>query len=109
MIKEHCRIDGNEEDAILTRYGNAAEVGILQLMNRTWEDVCENLSQEEIQGNLTIAGLLLVNHLYKHRGPTENIQAYLIPYEIDFWVKPFIRLTSVTNESNKNQYGCKNL
>lgn len=109
-IKQNSRIDGNDEDALLTSLGNAAETGILRLMNRTWEDVCENLSQEDIEGGLTIAGLELVDHLYTHRGPTENVQVYQIPYNIDFWVKPYMRLASDSNDNNNNnRYGCKNL
>ena len=108
-IKANSRIDGNDEDAILTTYGNAAEQGILRLLNRTWEDVCENLSDEDVQGGLTIAGLLLVDHLYKHRGPTENVQAYQIPYSIDMWLKPYMRLTygngNGNENENENQYG----
>ena len=43
--------------------------------------------------NLTIAALLLTEHLYTHRGPTEGFSISIIPYGIDFWVKPFIKLT----------------
>ena len=109
-IKANSRIDGNEEDELLKLYGSAAEVGILNLIGRSWEWVCENLSQEDIEGPLTIAGLLLVDHLYKHRGPTDNIQAYQIPYSVDFYVKPYMRLASADYEQNNvNRYGCKNL
>lgn len=112
QVKAQCRIeqDFTEEDALLTSYGNAAEQGILRLLERSWEDVCENLSREDIEGGLTIAALMLAEHLYKHRGPTENVQAYQIPYNIDFWVKPYMRLASKENEqSNNTRYGCKNL
>lgn len=112
-IKQNSRIDGNEEDSLLTSYGNAAEIGILRLMNRTWEDVRENLSQEDIEGGLTIAGLELVDHLYNHRGPEENVQLYQIPYGIDFWVKPYMRLADGNTNGNSNNTGygtgCKNL
>ena len=112
-IKQNSRIDGNEEDSLLTSYGNAAEIGILRLMNRTWEDVRENFSQEEIEGGLTIAGLELVDHLYNHRGPEENVQLYQIPYGIDFWVKPYMRLADGNTNGNSNNTGygtgCKNL
>ena len=100
-IKQNSRIDGNDEDTWLTTLGNAAEIGILRLMNRTWEDVRENLSQDDIDGGLTIAGLMLVDHLYKHRGPDENVQVYQIPYGIDFWVKPYMKLAT----NNENEYG----
>lgn len=112
QVKAQCRIEPNftEEDALLTTYGNAAEQGILRLLGRSWEDVYENLSREDIEGNLTIAALMLADHLYRHRGPTDNVQAYQIPYNIDFWLKPYMRLASTDNEqSNTKQYGCKNL
>lgn len=115
-IKQQCRIepDFTDEDALLASYGEAAEQGLLRLMARSWEDVCEHLSQDDIAGGLTIAGLMLVEHLYTHRGPTENVQPYMIPYNIDFWVKPYMRLTSYGNDNyneneNRNKYGCKNL
>lgn len=113
QVKAQCRIepDFTEEDTLLTTYGNAAEQGILRLLERSWEDVCENLSREDIEGDLTIAALMLADHLYHHRGPTENVQPYQIPYNIDFWVKPYMRLASKDDneQSNNTRYGCKNL
>ena len=110
-IKAHSRIDFDCEDSLLELYGNAAENGILRLLNRSWEDVRENLSDEDINGSLMIAGLMLTEHLYTHRGPIENVQPYQIPYNIDFYVKPFMRLASNDYEqNNNNRYGkCKNL
>ena len=108
QVKAQCRIepDFTEEDALLTTYGNAAEQGILRLLERSWEDVCENLSRDDIEGNLTVAALMLADHLYHHRGPTENVQPYQIPYNIDFWVKPYMRLASKENgQSNNTRYG----
>ena len=109
-IKQQCRIDASftAEDAILTKYGEAAENGILRLINRSWEDVLENLSNDDINGGLTIAALMLTDHLYQHRGPTSNVQVYQIPYTIDFFVKPFMRLAD-NNDNNTNNYGCPNL
>ena len=110
-IKKHSRIDFDCEDELLELYGNAAENGILRLLNRSWEDVRENLSDEDINGSLMIAGLLLTEHLYTHRGPIENVQPYQIPYNIDFYIKPFMRLVSNNYEQTNTQgYGkCKNL
>ena len=106
-IKQQCRIepDFTDEDALLASYGNAAEQGLLRYMARSWEDVCENLSQDDIDGGLTIAGLMLAEHLYTHRGPTENVQPYQIHYDIDFWVKPYMRLTTSSETNNTNEYG----
>ena len=62
QVKAQCRIESDftEEDALLTSYGNAAEQGILRLLERSWEDVCENLSREDIEGGL----VELFPHLY---------------------------------------------
>lgn len=91
-VKEHCRIDGNSEDSILTAYADAAEQGIEQLMNRTYEETLD-IFGAAATNNLTIAALLLTEHLYTHRGPTEGFSISIIPYGIDFWVKPFMKLT----------------
>ena len=90
-IKAQCRIDGNQEDTLLTSYGKAAEEGILNLCNRSYEDICEQYG--EFPESLKIASLLLTEHLYTHRGPTENISLSVIPYGVDFWVKNYMKLT----------------
>lgn len=100
LIKAHSRIDFNCEDTLLLQYGAAAENGILRLMNRTWEDVQENLSEDDIHGSLTIAALLLTDHLYNRRGPVENVQPYQIPYNIDYFVKPYMRLADRKEEQS---------
>ncbi len=110
-IKQHSRIDFDGEDKLLELYGSAAEQGLLRVMNRSWEDVCENLSEDDIKGPLTIAGLLLTEHLYTHRGPTENVQAYQIPYSVDYYIKPYMKLASDSyRQTNTQENGkCKNL
>lgn len=91
-VKEHCRIDGNSENTILTAYAEAAETGIEMLMARTYEEAVEKFG-EAATNNLTIAALLLTEHMYIHRSPVEGITMSVIPYGIDFWVKPFMKLT----------------
>jgi len=105
LIKAHCRIDSNIEDALLTTYGNAAEQGLLLVMRRTWEDVRENISEEDIKGPLSVAALLLTEHLYLNRGPQKDVQGYQIPYSVDYYIKPFIRLASDNRQNNNNEYG----
>lgn len=91
-IKAHLRIDHDYEDTLLEQYGTAAENGILKLCNRSYENIVETYGEEDVTSNLTIAALLLTEHLYTHRGPTENVNISIIPYGVDFWVKPYIRL-----------------
>jgi len=91
-VKEHCRIDGSSENAILTSYAEAAETGIEMLMSRTYEEAVKKFGDAATK-NLTIAALLLTEHMYTHRSPAEGITLSVIPYGIDFWIKPFMKLT----------------
>ena len=91
-LKAHMRIDHDYEDAVIASYGTGAENGILNLCNRSFENIVETFGEEAI-ANLTIAGQLLTEHLYLHRAPEENVPVNVIPYGIDFWVKPYIKLS----------------
>ena len=41
---------------------------------------------------LMIAGLMLVDVLYSHRSPQEQVKLSDVGYTFDFYVKPFIKL-----------------
>jgi uncharacterized phage protein (predicted DNA packaging) len=89
-IKDHSRICHNAEDRYLERIGAAAETAVLNLCRRTIEDIYEEYG--EVPEDLSLATLLLVDHLYQHRGPTENVSVSMVPYSIDFLVKPYMKL-----------------
>jgi len=89
-IKDHSRICNNAEDAYLERIGSAAEHAILNLCNRTIEDIYEQFG--EVPPDLIHATLELVDHFYTHRGVTENMQANAVPCSIDMLVKPYMQL-----------------
>lgn len=102
-IKAQCRIeeDFTLEDTLLTAYGGAAENALLRVCNRTYDDLLENFGEDDGEGgkavptDFRLAALMLAKHLYEHRGPTENVPIYMVPYSIDFLVKPFIRLITL--------------
>ena len=89
-IKQHSRICGNAEDSTLERMGNAAESAIMNLCGRSFEDIYENYG--EVPEDLKHATLMLVDHLYTHRGPTENVSVNIVPYSIEMLVKPYMIL-----------------
>jgi len=91
-IKAQCRIERcfTGEDQLLTIYGNAAEDGILRVLNRSIDEIRE--SYGGVPDGLKVAGLMLAEHLYTHRGPTENVQLSSIPYAVDFYMKPYMKL-----------------
>ena len=104
-IKQHSRIDFNCEDDLLELYGNAAEQTVLNICNRSYENIMETYG--EVPAPLFVAALQLVEVAYTHRSPDAIQQPYLVPYTFDAMVKPYMRLTS--NNENNTEYGCKNL
>ena len=97
-IKAQCRImpDDTLEDALLMRYGAAAEQALLNACGRTFESIEEEYG--EIPNDLYLAGLMLANHLYEHRGPTSNVSISTIPYTLDMFWKPYAILTTAKEE-----------
>ena len=109
-IKAQCRIeaDFHDEDELLEIYGESAEEVLLQYLNRTYEDLMEVYGH--IPAPLRHASLLLVDTSYQYRSPVSAQNMSQVPYTFDLLVKPYMRLTSSTNnESNNSKYGCKNL
>ena len=93
-IKAQCRImpDNTLEDKLLERYGAAAEQAVLNTCNRTYENLIEDYG--EVPNDLYVAGLMLANHLYEHRGPTSNVSLSAIPYTLDIFWKPYAILAT---------------
>lgn len=96
-IKEHSRILGNAQNDYLERTGNAAEQAILNLCQRTIEDIYAEYG--EVPPDLIHVTLELAEHLYNHRGPTEQVAISAVPYNFDLLVKPYMRLTSGSREN----------
>jgi hypothetical protein len=63
---------------------------VLNLCRRTIEDIYEEYG--EVPEDFKQVTLMVVEHLYTHRGPTENVSASAVPYSIDFLVKPYMKL-----------------
>ena len=91
-IKQHSRIDFNCEDDLLELYGNAAEQTVLNICNRTYEDIVETYG--ETPSPLFVAALQLVEVSYTQRAPISQQNMYQVPYTFDSMVKPYMRLTT---------------
>lgn len=110
QIKAQLRIepDFTDEDELLEMYGESAEETLLQYLNRTYEDIIEVYGK--IPAPLRHASLMLVDTSYQYRSPVSAQNMSIVPYTFDILVKPYMRLTSPSNNGqNQNQYGCKNL
>lgn len=98
-IKKQLRVDFDDEDDVLDLYGSAAEDTVLNYMNRTYQDVLEEYG--EVPAAIRQATLMLVDNSYQHRSPAEPTQMYYVMYGFDTLVKPYMRLTSSGNKSQR--------
>ena len=91
-IKRNSRIDYDDEDGLLTSYGQSAEDTVLNYLNRSYQDVIEQYG--DIPEPVVQASLMLVDTWYKHRSPIEQVNISTVPYTFDVLLKPYMRLAS---------------
>ena len=88
-IKANSRIEGNAEDTLLESLGESAEVTVLNLIERTQEDIEAEFGK--VPAPIRQAILMYADHLYNHRGIVNPTALYNVPYSIDAMIKPYIR------------------
>jgi uncharacterized phage protein (predicted DNA packaging) len=94
-IKLHSRIDFDCEDDLLELYGDDAEQTVLNLINRSYDEVMETYG--EVPKPLYVAALMLVEVSYTQRAPITQTNLYTVPYAFDMKVKPYMKLTNDCN------------
>ena len=94
-IKQHSRIDFDDEDGLLEMYGDDAEQTVLNLINRSYDEVMETYG--EVPKPLYVAALMLVEVSYTQRAPITQTNLYTVPYAFDMKVKPYMKLTNDCN------------
>lgn len=106
-IKQQCRIEPDflDEDDLLEEYGETAEDAILEVLNRSYEELYEAYGR--IPAPVIQTSRMLVASLYKDR-EKDLVQEAHDNKTFAFLLKPYMRLTSKENINNK-RYGCKNL
>lgn len=91
FLKAHCRIDGDCENELIERKGAAAENAVLNLLNRTLEDLME-ANGGEVPDDVINATAELAENFINHRSPTEQVNLYVVPYGFDIQLKPYMVL-----------------
>ena len=89
-IKQHSRIDYDCEDSVLELYGEAAEDTVLNVLNRSYDDIMEVYGR--IPAPIVQASLLLVDTSFTQRSAVSPQQLYAVPYGFDILVKPYMKL-----------------
>ena len=109
-IKQQCRIelDFHDEDEWLEDAGEAAEDAILEVLNRSYENLYEVYGR--IPAPVRHTSLMLVASLYKDR-EKDLVQEAHDNKTFALLLKPYMILTynENDNENNETRYGCKNL
>jgi len=93
-IKQHSRIDFDCEDGLLEMYGDSAEDTVLNICNRTYDDLMEEY--RNIPTPLYHAALILVDTSYTNRQAVSMQSPHTMPYGFDILLKPYMRLTTKT-------------
>lgn len=93
QIKQQLRLDDQQafdEHDLLELYGDSAEDTVLNILNRTMEDVIEQYGR--IPAAIRHATLMLVDNAYKERSPITPQNMSTVPYAFDLLVKPYMHL-----------------
>lgn len=94
MIKAHLRLDDEQAELeydLLNEYGEAAEDTVLNICNRTLEDIIEQYGQ--VPAPIRLVTKMLVDNAYKERSPISPQNLLPVPYAFDLMLKPYMRLT----------------
>lgn len=89
-VKKHSRIDYDCEADLLELYIVSAEETLLNILNRTYDELMETYG--DIPAPIRHATLLLVENSYAHRAPAEPTNLYVIPCGIGMMIKPYMKL-----------------
>ena len=106
QIKAQLRLDDEQaelEKDLLEMYGESAEETVLNLLNRTMENIFEQYGR--VPTPILHATLLLVDNAYKERSPISPQSMSTVPYAFDLMLKPYMRMTTDNVNNNNNGYG----
>lgn len=94
LIKAQIRMEQSftEEDELLTLYGESAEQTILDLTQRTHEELVQLGGGESVPIPIKQASIMLVDVSYEHRSPVSAQNMSIVPYTFDLLLKPYMRL-----------------
>lgn len=94
-LKMQMREDFDGEDHVIELYGEAAENAVIKATRRTYEELVE---MAEVEGNdfpsmLKVAILMLAAHLHRNREPVAAVAQNVVPYTVDMYIKPYVKLS----------------
>lgn len=110
-LKAQMREDFCEEDEVINLYGCAAEDAVIGWTRRSYEELLAlgyaesngklpdegvNLADGDwFPSRLKLAVLMLAAHAFRNREPVASVAQNAVPYTVEFYVKPYRKLTDV--------------
>lgn len=91
-IKQHSRLDYDDEISVIELYADSAEQAILNTLNRSYQDIIEHYG--DVPAPIRHATLMLCDMSYERRNPVTGQSLSVVPYSIDILLKPYMRLTA---------------
>ena len=95
-LKAQMREDFDGEDNLITLYGEAAEDAVISATRRSYEELVQ-MGQEEggdgFPSRLKVAILMLAAHSHRNREPVAVVAQNAVPYTLDFYIKPYVKLS----------------
>lgn len=91
FIHDHSRICCDCEDPLLLLYARAAESNLLRILDRTYDELVE-MGGGEFPPDLLVAALMLVDVLYSHRSPQEQVKMSDVGYTFEYYAKQYMKL-----------------
>lgn len=105
-LKAQMRVEEDDEDALITQYGIAAERQIITETRRSYDELLAigyaEANNEEPHGDvdpkffpapLRVAILMLAANLFRNREPViAGTSAAAVPYTLEVMVKPYVKL-----------------
>lgn len=91
LIKKNSRIEVDDEDDLITTYGESAEQQVLNDTGRTYDELVE-MGGGSFPADLIHASLLLTDAAYNQRSAVDKMAWYVVPYGYERKIKPYVRL-----------------
>jgi hypothetical protein len=96
LIKKNSRTEVDDEDDLISTYGESAEQRVLDDTGRTYEELVE-MGGGTFPPNLIHASLLLTDAACNQRSAVDKMAWYVVPYGYERKIKPYVRLAEKEN------------
>lgn len=94
-LKAQTRVDFEDDDALLTTYGLAAEEAVTAYCRRSVAELEEENARRGGTGfpfGPHVCVLMLAAHLYRVREPVSSLGQTAVPYTLEYLLKPWVKL-----------------